>query len=410
LILTTDFHVEADTEMHSEGVIDEDSKIIPVRGHIDEEREIIPVSDDIDSFIVNYVNSNEDGVDVFEGEPRDEIDKESYGELARLQTALDEGFAKLMHSDEELGDTSNGEKVDSLCGDVWAGANEMLSSKYLNYSARSSTVQLVGSGETRFDESKESEVNILKSLTLRAQQCLGGAGIAFLSSDGLDHARLRITTKVFDGLVSAQVSCRERIDLAFGESLTSSFFSASIIQIEVEPYNPDVRAGLGTSLLMQGIFYQEIREGVDDNVQNSLLSLASHHLKLASLLSTSSSSGDDGSISLGTDNAMSRLTNVNYENAASHAAILHNLGLSYVAMGDFANSVPILLRSAAMRREHTASAKPYWNVPNDVLQAAEEMALLIAAAPKKEIIEKKSKRRRIPFVSYLREDKSIEGR
>ena len=63
-----------------------------------------------------------------------------------------------------------------------------------------------------------------------------------------------------------------------------------------------------------------------------------------------------------------------------------------------------------MRREHTASAKPYWNVPNDVLQAAEEMALLIAAAPKKEIIEKKSKRRRIPFVSYLREDKSIEGR
>jgi len=185
-----------------------------------------------------------------------------------------------------------------------------------------------------------------------------------------------------------------------------------VIQVKVEPYNPDARAGLGTSLLMQGIFYQEIREGVDDHVQSSIFSLAAHHLKLASLLSSSSPNGAAESGS-NAPNAMSRLAKVNYENSASHAAsraaILHNLALSLVALGDSASSVPILLRAAAMGREHPVSAKPYWNVPNDVLMAAEEKALLIGAMPKKSQ-EEKMIRRRIPFVPFLREDTTLEGR
>lgn len=160
---------------------------------------------------------------------------------------------------------------------------------------------------------------------------------------------------------------------------------------------------------MQGIFYQEIREGVDDHVQSSIFSLAAHHLKLASLLSSSSPNGAAESGS----NAPNAMTRLKYENSASHAAsraaILHNLALSHVALGDSASSVPILLRAAAMGREHPVSAKPYWNVPNDVLMAAEEKALLIGAMPKKSQ-EEKMIRRRIPFVPFLREDTTLEGR
>lgn len=180
-----------------------------------------------------------------------------------------------------------------------------------------------------------------------------------------------------------------------------------IIQSKVEPYNPDVKAGLGTSLLIQGIFYQEIREGVDDNVQSTLFSLAAHHLKLASLLCSSTPKGAAESGS-GAPNSMSRLAKVNDKNAASHAAILHNLALSYVALGDSASSVPILLRAAAMGRDDLFSTKPYWNVPNDVLQAAEEKALLIAATKRSRGTKRRS--RRVPFVSFLREDDKIEGR
>ena len=167
---------------------------------------------------------------------------------------------------------------------------------------------------------------------------------------------------------------------------------------------------------MQGIFYQEIREGVDDNVQSSLFSLAAHHLKLASLLSSSPPNGTAESGS-SAPNAMSRLAKVNDENSASHAAshaasraaILHNLALSHVALGDSASSVPILLRAATMGREHPVSTKPYWNVPNDVLVAAEEKTLLVGTMPKSSQEEKRIMRR-IPFVPFLLEDATFEGR
>jgi hypothetical protein len=163
---------------------------------------------------------------------------------------------------------------------------------------------------------------------------------------------------------------------------------------------------------MQGIFYQEIREGVDDNVQSYLFLLAAHHHKLASLLSSSSPNGTAESGS-GAPNAMSRLAKVNDKHSASHAAfraaILHNLALSHVALGDSASSVPILLRAAAMGREHPVSMKPYWNVPNDVLVAAEEKALLIGAMPKSSLGEKRTMRR-FPVVPFLLEDATLLGR
>jgi hypothetical protein len=104
-------------------------------------------------------------------------------------------------SDVESGDESVRNTVDSLCGDVWVVANEMQSSKYArNSTGSSSIINLIGPSKTRFEESQDAEFNLLK---LEAQHCLGGAGMAFLNTDGLDYSRLRLTTKVFDGLVSA---------------------------------------------------------------------------------------------------------------------------------------------------------------------------------------------------------------
>jgi hypothetical protein len=53
--------------------------------------------------------------------------------------------------------------------------------------------------------------------------------------------------------------------------------------------------------------------------------------------------------------------------------------------------------------------KPYWNVPNDVLVAAEEKALLIGAMPKSSLGEKRTMRR-FPVVPFLLEDATLLGR
>jgi len=98
------------------------------------------------------------------------------------------------------------------------------------------------------------------------------------------------------------------------------------------------------------------------------------------------------------------LLNVNDEYMATNAAILHNLALVHIALGDKENSIPILLQAAALRREFSIeTTKLYWNAPHEVLQMAEEKALLIAANTVK--LEKKTKRR-IPF---LRADLEIKG-
>jgi len=103
------------------------------------------------------------------------------------------------------------------------------------------------------------------------------------------------------------------------------------------------------------------------------------------------------------------------------AAILHNLALAYIALGDSNSSVPVLLRAAALRREITYEdllieghdhandgsvmiIRPYWNMPEEVLLATEEKALLMAAKTK---TVKREKKRRIPFLS-ISEDFNFE--
>ena len=293
-----------------------------------------------------------------------------------LQSKLEEGFAKMRGIDDELRGVdaklrgSRRKSVESLCGDVWEVANDMVTSSDSNVD-----VAIVSKGT-------QSAVEEYNSLALDAQHCLGGAGLAFLDKDDIDSTRLWVSTQVFDRL--------------------------SVI----EPHDADVRAGLGTALLIQGIFHH------DEEESRRSLSLATYHLKVASSLCSSSSRLDK--MDTGTNDSgmaptslSSRLTKVDDGNTASHAAILHNLALAYMAAGDMHNSVPLLLRSSAIRREHTihADTQPYWNVPNDVLMAVEERAVLVAASRsnKPELGSpnnmKKNRRRRsrIPFMPFFRD-------
>jgi hypothetical protein len=102
-------------------------------------------------------------------------------------------------------------------------------------------------------------------LAFEAQSCLGGAGLSYLSVDNLDYERLRMSTKIFTELS------------------------------RIETSNADVRAGLGTSLLIQGIFYDEIisHEGdscmdKDNSVSDSIIASNSGYLYDGSHIKSSS--------------------------------------------------------------------------------------------------------------------------
>ena len=329
---------------------------------IDTKREIALVNVDSDAEINDYNMTYDDDSDELEVEPPSHRDIDPIGELARLESVLELGNTKLTYSGRVSSDYALERKsVDSLCGEVWSATNAIMrSSKYQSNTSiepREIVQQIRSSGTRSCDElTAQSELQVLKSLAFEAQSCLGGAGLSFLSVDDLDYERLRMSTKIFTELS------------------------------RIETSNADVRAGLGTSLLIQGIFYEEIisHEGgeKDDNVKTSLLSLAAHYLTLALSIS-------DATVSEST----------------SHAAILHNLALAYTAQGDFGSAVPILLlRTTSCGREHFATTKPYWNVPGDLLQKMEKKALVIGAAVPKKSNNKKSKKMRIPFLPF-HEDK-----
>lgn len=137
----------------------------------------------------------------------------------------------------------------------------------------------------------------------------------------------------------------------------------------------------GTSLLIQGIFRNEKSEsGVNETDALNLLELASYHLKVASSLYSALYHAPAGA---------------GDEIAASTAAILHNLALTSIALGDNKNAVSILMRAATLRQGNYTDTKLYWNAPHEVLQAVEEKALLLAAKIKKP--GKTTTKKRIPF-------------
>ena len=208
----------------------------------------------------------------------------------------------------------------------------------------------------------------------------------------------------------------------------------------MDPNSSNAQAGLGTCLLLQGVFYNtnndkdasndeegtNMENGGDAQAEKTeegkqveqvaLLTLATHHLKVASSLCSSLSSTES---KVKGDSDINTAASSNNNNAA----ILHNLALAYLALGETNSSIPVLLKAAALRRvvlmmmptqpNPNSNSEPMatemtngrlnWNAPMEVLQLVEEKALLVGAKLKSKrgsvgVGGRAGKRRRIPFV------------
>ena len=215
---------------NNNGEVDSNNMVI-----LDTMREIALGDVDLDAGFNDYIMTNDgDDSDELELEPPSHRDIDTCGELTRLESVVEIGFTKLTYSGGVSSDNALEEKaVDSLCGEVWSATNAIMrSSKYQSNTSiepRKIVQQIRSSGTRSCDElTAQSELQVLTSLAFEAQSCLGGAGLSYLSVDNLDYERLRMSTKIFTELS------------------------------RIETSNADVRAGLGTSLLIQGIFYDEI--------------------------------------------------------------------------------------------------------------------------------------------------------
>ena len=173
-------------------------------------------------------------------------------------------------------------------------------------------------------------------------------------------------------------------------------------QSTLNPYNLEAQAGLGTSILAQGILYNGNNQtSIKDKpeTQVSLLTLATFHLKLASSLCSSrhKPTGNEELVTANDIDIQSSDHSVGGTNYVAHAAILHNLALAYIALGDSNSSTPLLLRAAAIQRQLDSNDQGVllWNLPNQLLQVVEEKAWLLGA---KTVGKKQKRKRRIPFV------------
>lgn len=222
-------------------------------------------------------------------------------------------------------DKNGKESVETICLAVWNRAVEALSLP------------------TNQDD---EDNNTVKALAMDAQRCLGGVGLAFLSRD-VDFESVMKSRDVFESL-----------------SL-------------VDPYNVDVRAGLGTSLLILGITQDD----------ESMLKLAMFHLKVASTLC-------QGNAAVVRSQAIFQ----NDTSSPISAAIFHNLALANISLGNDSSSVSLLLRAAAIRRDYSVNQTTnlFWNAPADVLLAMEQQAMLMGAKKSSTPQKKKS---RFPFLS-----------
>ena len=84
--------------------------------------------------------------------------------------------------------------------------------------------------------------------------------------------------------------------------------------------------------------------------------------------------------------------------SAMSAAILHNLALASISLGDDVSSVALLLRAGAIRREDSAhSVNLFWNCSHGALLTIEQQAALMGA--KRTRRQKKKTKSKIPFLS-----------
>ncbi|KAL7497791.1 hypothetical protein ACHAWT_010208 [Skeletonema menzelii] len=256
------------------------------------------------------------GVELAEVENDNEDSVKS--QIVAMQSMLKQALKKL----NDTSDRGGKKAVETLCLAVWSRGVEALSLPNEND-----------------DENSDS----LNAVAMDAQRCLAGAELAFLSRD-VNIESVRKSRVIFESLS------------------------------DVDADNANVRAGLGTSLLILGIMKED----------ESLLKLATFHLKAASSLCQKGAvEGQPQSI------FQSDIT-------AMNVAILHNLALANVSLGDDVSSVSLLLRATAIRREAPSrSLDVFWNCSPDALLTIEQQAVLMGA---KRTIRKKKTESKIPFL------------
>mmetsp|Transcript_30228 Transcript_30228/g.60717 ORF Transcript_30228/g.60717 Transcript_30228/m.60717 type:complete len:563 (+) Transcript_30228:28-1716(+) len=195
------------------------------------------------------------------------------------------------------------------------------------------------------NENDDQDNDSLNALAVDAQRCLGGAELAFLTKD-VNIDSVRKSRVIFESLS------------------------------DLDPDNASVRAGLGTSLLILGVMKED----------ESVVKLAMFHLKAASSLCQKGAvEAQPQSIFQSDASAMS-------------AAILHNLALASISLGDDVSSVALLLRAGAIRREDSAhSVNLFWNCSHRALLTIEQQAALMGA--KRTRRQKKKTKSKIPFLS-----------
>ena len=241
-------------------------------------------------------------------------------QIVAMQSMLKDALTLISDGSDKIGK----EEVKMLCLTVWNRGVEALSLP---------------------NDYDDEDNDRLKALAMDAQRCLGGAELAFLSRD-----------------VNIESVTNSRVIF---ESLS-----------DVDPYNANVRAGLGTSLLVLGIMQED----------DSVVKLATFYLKAASSLCQK-----------GAEEVQPHSILFQSDASAMSAAILHNLALANIYMGDDVSSVSLLLRASAIRRELSShSVNLFWNCPDDVLLTIEQRAVLMGA---KRTRSQKKKKSKIPFLS-----------
>jgi len=286
----------------------------------DEENEVVPPP------TIEDVEEGSDGVADHEQAENENNDVEvedvdvTKSQILAMESMLKDALKKIND-----GSNKDGKKaVETLCLTVWSRGVEALSLP---------------------NENDDQDNDSLNALAVDAQRCLGGAELAFLTKD-VNINSVRKSRVIFESLS------------------------------DVDPDNANVRAGLGTSLLILGVMKED----------ESVVKLAMFHLKAASSLCQKGAvEAQPQSIFQSDVSAMS-------------AAILHNLALASISLGDDVSSVALLLRAGAIRREDSAhSVNLFWNFSHEALLTIEQQAALMGA--KRTRRQKKKTKSKIPFLS-----------
>ena len=118
-------------------------------------------------------------------------------ELRSLRSMLEQGSSYLTRSTADV----DYDTVDALCGQVWIRTSEILVYD-IPTESKSDWGVAAKSHDASLELLSNSPSSPYKTLALDAQRCLGGSGLSAMTPDTMNLDRLKLSTKIFDRLVS----------------------------------------------------------------------------------------------------------------------------------------------------------------------------------------------------------------